>query len=301
MAERKKIREVFTVFIRETKYFLEYLAAETALWLISLMDLKQASDFGAYLFKKIGMKLSATDRARKNLAMIFPEKTEDQREQITSETWENLGRMIGENPIFLKMKEQELEKHFNIINIDNLLKFKGKRALFFTAHMANWEIARRMVDFKGINLHAVYRKVNNPRIEKMISELRGNIGIPMIPKGKYGAKLLIEAIKQEKQIVMLLDQKMNDGIKIDFLGKPAMTASAIASLALKYDCPIIPIQIIRKDKYYFDMIFHPKLELTNKNIEAIMQEINDIIGDWVKQNPGQWLWLHRRWVEEDVS
>ena len=301
MAERRKIKESFTIFIREAKYLFEYILAQASLKLLNLMNLRQASDFGAYLFKKIGMNLSATNRAKKNLLMIFPQKTTAEREQIAIDTWENLGRMVGENPIFLKMNEQELEKHFNIINIDNLLKFKGKRALFFTAHMANWEIARKMVEFKGINLHAVYRKVNNPRIERMISQLRGNIGIPMIPKGKYGAKLLIEAIKQEKQIVMLLDQKMNDGIKIDFLGKPAMTAPAIASLALKYDCPIIPIQIIRKDKYHFDMIFHPQLDLNNKNIEVIMQEINDIMGEWVKQNPGQWLWLHRRWVEEDVS
>ena len=108
MAERRKIKETFKVYIREIKYFLEYILAQAALKFLNLMNLEQASDFGAYLFRKIGMSLSATNRARKNLSMIFPQKTADEREQIAIDTWENLGRMVGENPVFLKIKEQYL-------------------------------------------------------------------------------------------------------------------------------------------------------------------------------------------------
>jgi Kdo2-lipid IVA lauroyltransferase/acyltransferase len=297
MEKQQNFKYIIISRLKSIRYYFEYLFAVAILKLLNCFTLEQASDFGASLFEKIGMKLAVSNRARNNLSKIFSVQTASEREEIVRQVWQNLGRMLAESPAFLKMNETELEKHFNLINIENLLKYKNKKALFFTAHMGNWEIARKMVEFKGIKLHAVYRKMNNPRIESLVSELRGSLDIPMIPKGKAGAKILIDKIKNQKQIVMLLDQKMNDGIAVDFMGHPAMTAPAIATLALKYDCPIIPIQIVRKDKYYFDMIFHPELDLNNKDEATIMQEINDIIGSWVKQNPGQWFWLHKRWIE----
>ncbi len=288
--------------MKKIRYFLEYLLVKLWITLIKKLSLVHASNFSASLFKAVGMKLKVSNTARKNLKIIFPEIKDKQREEILEKVWENFGRMAGESPIFFSMSEEKLMQHVNIIGIENALKFKGKRALFFTAHMGNWEVARRAVQIKGIDLYAVYRSANNKMVEKLLSDLRSAVDIPMIPKGKTGAKQLIDVIKQDKHIVMLLDQKMNDGIKVPFLGKDAMTAPAIATLALKYGCPIIPIQVVRRNKYYFDVIIKNELDLSNKNVNDIMTEINEIIGQWVKENPDQWFWLHNRWIgEKDAS
>ena len=42
---------------------------------------------------------------------------------------------------------------------------------------------------------------------------------------------------------MLIDQKMNDGIKINFFGKEAMTATAIAKLALKFKSTVFQLTV----------------------------------------------------------
>lgn len=90
----------------------------------------------------------------------------------------------------------------------------------------------------------------------------------------------------------------NNGIKVPFLGHDAMTAPAIATLALKYDCPILPIQIIRKSNSNFEVVIHSEIAHQNRIPEEIMEEINQEIGEWVRKNPGQWFWLHKRWIKK---
>ncbi len=279
------------------RYFFEYLLVKSWFYAMTLLKLETASDFASRFFQFIGMKLKVSETARKNIKMIFPKMPANKVEETIMEVWDNFGRMAAETPIFLDMSKEDLAKYVNVIGAENIDKVKGKRAIFFTGHMANWEVASKSLEPYGARFHAVYRAANNKMVDKLINDLRKKIDMPMIPKGKAGAKQLIEVIKKEEHIVMLVDQKMNDGIKVPFLGKDAMTAPAIATLSLKYDCPIIPIQVIRKNKYYFDVIIHKQLEYKERNVEAIMLQINTQLGDWVKQNPGQWFWLHRRWME----
>ena len=284
--------------MKKIRYFFEYLLVKTWFGLINLLSLETASDFASLFFKTIGIRLKVSETAYKNIKMIFPKLTDGEVNNIIMDVWDNFGRMAAETPIFLDMPKEKLAKYVNIIGIENFTKVKGKKAMFFTGHMANWEVASKALETYGARFHAVYRAANNKLVDKVINDLRKKIDMPMIPKGKNGAKQLIEVIKNNEHIVMLVDQKMNDGIKVPFLGKDAMTAPAIATLALKYDCPIIPIQVIRKDKYYFDIIIHKTLEYKQENVEAIMLQINDQLGDWVKQNPGQWFWLHKRWIKD---
>jgi KDO2-lipid IV(A) lauroyltransferase len=284
--------------MKKFRYFLEYLLVKY--WLITMkcLSLEKASDFASKFFKFIGIKLKVSKVAYENIKMIFPNMGDNNIRDIILDVWDNFGRMAAETPIFLDMEPEKLAEYVNIIGIENLQKVKNKKAMFFTAHMANWEVASKALEPYGARFHAVYRAANNKLVDKLINDLRKKIDMPMIPKGKGGARQLIEVIKNNEHIVMLVDQKMNDGIRVPFMGRDAMTAPAIATLSLKYDCPIIPIQVIRKDKYYFDIIIHPQLEYVENNVEAIMLQINNIIGDWVSQNPGQWFWLHRRWIKE---
>lgn len=283
--------------MKKIRYFLEYLLVKFWLFSMKKLSLKTASDFGSKLFQFIGMKLNVTKTAYNNIKMVFPEKTDKEIEKIILDVWDNFGRMAAETPIFLDMSQDELDKHVNVIGLENIEDLKGRSALFFTAHLANWEVSSKALAFYNLKFHAVYRAANNKLVDNLINNLRAKIDMPLIPKGKHGAKQILDAIQKNYNIVMLLDQKMNDGIKINFLGKDAMTAPAIANLSLKYNCPIIPIHAVRKNKHQFDIIIDKPLNTDNKNVEAIMLEVNNIIGKWVKENPGQWFWLHRRWID----
>ena len=122
------------------------------------------------------------------------------------------------------------------------------------------------------------------------------------PKGSDGARGLLRALKKGANVAMLVDQKMNDGISVPFLGQNAMTAPALAELALRYKCPIVPARVERLQGAHFRLTFLPHLQIQNSgNKEAdileIMTEVNVLLGDWINEKPEQWLWVHNRWPD----
>ena len=101
---------------------------------------------------------------------------------------------------------------------------------------------------------------------------------------------------------MLVDQKLNDGIAVPFFGRDAMTAPALAQLALKYRCPVVPARLERLDGARFRLTFQPPMELPDTgdreaDVFETMRRVNAIFEDWIRARPEQWLWLHRRWPD----
>ena len=104
--------------------------------------------------------------------------------------------------------------------------------------------------------------------------------------------------------MILMDQKLNEGPAIEFLGKKANTASFIADIALKMDLDIIPIKIKRESNLKNSITFLNKIEMPNnklnknEKVNFILKKINTIISSWILEDPSQWLWIHRRWTKD---
>ncbi len=102
---------------------------------------------------------------------------------------------------------------------------------------------------------------------------------------------------------MLVDQKMNDGIAVPFFGRPAMTAPALAELALRHNCPVVAARVTRVKGANFKMTALPpvRFEKTGDHkadVLAAMTQINNQVEQWVRDTPEQWLWLHNRWPND---
>jgi len=91
-------------------------------------------------------------------------------------------------------------------------------------------------------------------------------------------------------------KKYNEGIEIDFLGKPAMTSPIFAQLAKKYNCPLYPVSVKRLNGPNFEVTLHDPLRIDDKTNEQIVAESHEYLKTWIFENPEQWLWLHNRWI-----
>ena len=174
--------------------------------------------------------------------------------------------------------------------------------LFFSGHIANWEISPLAAKCLGLTVHLVYRRANNPFFDKLVQKGRNVSEGDFYPKGSDGAKGLLRALKKGANVAMLVDQKMNDGISVPFLGRNAMTAPALAELALRYKCPIVPARVERLQGAHFRLTFFPPLQIQNSgnkgaDILEIMTRVNVLLGDWISEKPEQWLWVHNRWPD----
>lgn len=277
-------------------HILQYILVKLWIILIKKISLEKATNFSAKLFQLIGMHLKATNIARKNLRMVMPELNE---EDTILQMWDNLGRVAAELPIFSSMSDQELSKYISFEGLEKIEALRGKRAIFCSAHLANWELLSKVLSMHNIKCYVVYRAANNKLVDKLINNMRENDNIILIPKSRKAIKQIMKAMEDNSKLGMLLDQKMKNGIKVKFMGHDAMTAPAIANLAKNYNCPIIPVQIIRKknsiSNSLFKIVIHPEIPHIDRNVEDIMLDINNHIGEWVKEEPSQWFWLHNRW------
>lgn len=287
-------------FLRKIKHIIEYVLFLAIINLLKLLGIDRSANLCSNLAKKIGPLLPVTRIAKKNLQAVFSDSINHQ--QVINELWDNFGRFIGEFPYMPDISEIEISKRVQIEGIEHIAELQrlSKPFLLFTGHFANWDFALKMINKLYYKFAIVYRKANNPYINRTINNCRASNNIALIAKGPQGAKDLIRAMKSGHSIAMLVDQKMNDGIKVPFFGKPAMTAHAIAKFALQFKYPIVPCQIIRTTGSYFKIIIHSPLqyEQTNDlNIDCynIMLKINQILEEWIKQRPGQWFWFHNRW------
>ncbi|PKU24878.1 lauroyl acyltransferase [Telmatospirillum siberiense] len=279
----------------------EALGAYAGWYLFAILPLDWASALGGWLARTIGRHLKANDVARRSLHLTFPEMTEDEITIIAAEVWDNLGRVVGEFPHLQQIVEQRLE----IIGAEHVeaMRTDGKPGILITAHFGGWELSGSIAKHLGLPVHVVYRASNNPWVENLVLKGRGIAAEGFIAKGAKGARKALTVLKAGGHLGMLVDQKMNDGISVPFMGRDAMTAPGVAHFALKFHCPVVPGRIERLPHSRFRVIFEPALALpssgdSGRDAREMMGTINQIIERWVRERPGQWLWLHRRWPKE---
>ena len=99
-------------------------------------------------------------------------------------------------------------------NIKDIIENKEK-AIFIGIHQSNWEILLPTIDRIGIPVAGIYRHINNPYINNLILKIRKKCIYSKksfyTPKGKKSAKDIIESIKKDTSMVLLIDQKDSAG------------------------------------------------------------------------------------------
>lgn len=280
--------------MKQIRYFIEAVLLAFLFILSKCLPADWASDFGGWIGRRIGPKLAASRKAMNNLRSILPGLPEDEATHIIAGMWDNLGRVMMEYPHLQHIGRDRTE----IIGAELLEKYKGQPIIFISGHLGNWECCPPAM-FLQLNCHShpVYRAPNNPFSDWLLKKVRTMGGkLAVLPKSKTGTRHIVQVLKNNECIAMLIDQKYNEGIVADFMGKPAMTSPVYAQLAQKFDCPLIPLQIERLGKApNFRITINPPLRTKDRSAEEIVAESHALLETWIKMHPEQWLWLHRRW------
>jgi Kdo2-lipid IVA lauroyltransferase/acyltransferase len=218
----------------------------------TFLSLDAASAVGGGLARRIGPFLGVSRRARRNISRAFPELSKTEIANIVAGMWDNLGRVAAEYPHLQKIRVFERGGRIEtqgFAHVDRAVA-ACRQMIFFSGHIANWEIAMLAGIQYGVSVAQIYRASNNPLIDRMIARFRGESG-EFIPKGAVGARRAIAALRRGTHLALLADQKMNDGIAVPFFGRLAMTAPALAVLALRFDCDVLPLRVERSLAHAF--------------------------------------------------
>jgi KDO2-lipid IV(A) lauroyltransferase len=285
------------------RYRAEAWLAGATIRLVGLLPLDWASALGGALARTIGPHLGITKRARLNLRAALPELSAVETDTVIRGMWDNLGRVAFEYPHLAKIKVFAGAGRVEVHGIDNLERAlaAGRRVILFSGHLGNWEIAALAGGQYGLDIAQIYRAANNPLIDAMLARLRGNSG-ELIPKGAVASRRAVAALRRGGHLSLLADQKLNDGIAVPFFGRDAMTAPALAMLALRFDCDVLPVRVERLSGAHFRLTVYSPLALPqtgdrDADTLALMTAVNRTLETWIRERPGQWFWLHRRWPD----
>ena len=280
---------------------IEFILVYLIFLLLSILPINLVSLLGGSIFKFIGPLTNTHKIAKTNYLRIFPSaKSEEVKKQVIN-SWENLGRTFFELLILPKI----MNSQNNRISVEGMtfleeIKKNEEQVIFFGIHQSNWEILLPMIDRINFNVGGIYRHINNPYINKLILNQRkksiASNNSFYTPKGKKSAKDIVDGIKKNFSIILLVDQKDTAGEDVVFFNTMTKTQTGFLKIARKYKMPIIPIQNTRNNLNDFALKFHAPLKPFKNNLtdKQAMEVIHKTIEEWIKENPTNWFLQHNR-------
>jgi KDO2-lipid IV(A) lauroyltransferase len=245
---------------------------------------------------------------RANLEAAYPEKSAAEIDRILRAVWFNLGQQGAEYVHFDTLCEFDpqrpeagrLEVSPETVETAQRILASGKPALLFTAHVGNWELCSVVATALGLDMINLYRPPNNARVDAALRSRRtGKMGA-LVPTNRNAVPTMLQAMSEGRSVGMVVDQHFSQGVDITFFGRPCKANATLARLARRVDCLIYGARIVRlpNDRFRMDVspeIVPPRDAEGKIDVQATTQKINDVIEQWVREYPEQWLWLHRRW------
>jgi KDO2-lipid IV(A) lauroyltransferase len=273
--------------------------------LFKLIGIDAASALGGFIGRQVFYRITPViDRARDNLKAAFPGMTRPEMEAVIREMCDNLGRTVAEYPHLDKLKYGGPDPRLIIEGKEHAdaAMAKAKGTMFISGHFANWEAMPVTATELGYEGGLVYRPPNNPYVDRYISRMRAKAGPKIqISKGAQGTRKIFTLLRRGMAILMLVDQKTEQGVAAPFFGRDAMTTPAPAALALKLGAVLLPTSNERLKGARFRMRVYPPIAFAptgdhEADIAALTAKINAAIEECVRERPSQWLWIHRRWT-----
>lgn len=274
--------------------------------LISLLPATRAIGFVDRAARRIGPMTPRHRLALANLKRAFPEKTDDERQQIALDMWGNMSRLAAEyvflDQIFDFDPDATKPGRIEVEGVDIFLKLRdsGKPFIVFTAHTGNFELLPIAAASYGLDVMALFRPPNNPYIaRKVLAARRTSMG-HLVPSRAGAAFTLARRLEAGGGVGMLVDQKFHKGAKTLFFGLEAQTNPLLAKLVRQFDCEVYPARSVRLPNGRHRLIVEPAVTIPREangtvDVAATSQMLNDKVESWVREHPGQWQWFHDRW------
>lgn len=239
-----------------------------------------------------------------NLALAFPEKSVEEREQILRLLYRNLGWLLAE---FCQMPRYTPENTRGFARYEGLehylaARYRGKGVLIVTGHLGAWELSSYYHSLMGHPMSMVIRRLDNARVDRLVNDIRCLHGNRVLHKDDF-ARGLLGAMRQGETVGILMDTNMTppQGAFVPFFGHMACTASGMARVALKTGATVLPgFMVWEESEQKYVLHFGEAVEIVStgddeRDVLENTARFTAVIESWVQRYPDQWLWVHRRW------
>ena len=287
---------------------LEFGAVRLVAAIVSVLPMQVVRRIGAGL-GRIAYCVDRTHRrtALENLAAAFPSKRERERRALARAMFAHFGSLLLELLKFANYTPAQMRDAVELEGEERALQAYAQHrgVLFFTGHFGYWEIHAIAEPLHGAPISVLARPLDNERLNEMLERIRTRTGNSVIYRQGAVRKVLRE-LAANHGVALLIDQHLHtpDAVYVDFFRRPAATTSALAALALRTGAPVIPVFALPLPRGRYRLVYEhpvdPPRADTADAVRDFTQRCTDVLEMYVRRHPTLWLWMHRRWRNQDV-
>lgn len=294
--------------------WLAYVALRFVVCAIQTMSLEACDRVCRILAKILAdwttLRRDITDS---NLELVYGPLSPEHRSLLRRKMWHHLLLMVCEIAHApRKIHRTNWRDHFYMPDKAPVFKIMmdPRATVLVTGHLGNFEIAGHVVGLLGTPTTTIARPLDNPYVNKYVSEFRSLGGQHMLPK-EGSANAIQDLLDAGGSLALLADQHAGGkGTWVEFFGHPTSCHKALALFVLSSKAPMIVHYNRRLDRpLRFEMgmvgIADPAvMDDTNatipdylESIQALTEWYNQRLEEAIRKAPEQYWWLHRRWRE----
>ena len=288
-------------------HWLEYALLMAVTGFLRLFPLAVSTAMMGWVWRTIAPHLSRQKRAMDHLRAAFPDKSDRELHAITLSMWENLGRTFAEGLLVDRFREAASDIHLPQSYKDAVEKICERGGgIVVSLHSGNWELGGIVGSKFGFKVASVYQKLKNPLVNEFVtkqrtSEFQGG----MFAKGnRAGARLMAfvrDGTAEDPHVAAIMgDLRDRRGLLVPFFGRPAPSNVFPAKMARSLKVPLYVARILRVEGLDFQIEYEevdvPHSEDEAADILAVTTQIQATFERWIRANPDQWMWAHKRWT-----
>lgn len=287
------------------KDWLGYLALRILMVFLYLFDVETNLETACFLGRLLWKHYHrGRKRALDNLRASFPEKSEQWIWQTGRRSFEHLAMLVIDVLFTPRLVGKYNWRHYSRYRNAERTKWlmqEGRGLLLVTAHYANFEIVGYLLGLFGFNIYSIARPLDNRFVNRYLYGVRRRVGQKIIDK-KGAAELMEKLTSTGATLCFIADQDAGrKGIFVDFFGRQASTYKSIGLIAITKNIPI-GVGYSRRvgNRFHFEIgvnriIFPEEWADKDDPLKWVTAEYTKAIEQFVREDPTQYWWLHRRW------
>jgi Kdo2-lipid IVA lauroyltransferase/acyltransferase len=291
------------------RHRLEYLAVRAVVACLRVLPVALVERAGAL----VGLGAYAFDRphrriARRNVAAAFPGRSAAEQGVIVRGAFAHFGRLLFELLKFSTLTPAAMLARVEFEGEERVRQAyaQGRGVLFVTGHFGFWELQAMVHALRLRPMAVVARALDNRALNDLLERMRTRTGNTVIYR-QGTIRRVLRLLHAGEGVGLLIDQHIQsrDAIYVDFFDRPAATTSVVAALALRTGAPVVPLFALPLGGGRYRMIYEHPVQPPSENaagaVHEFTQRCTDVLEMYVRRHPELWLWMHRRWREDDAA
>ncbi len=284
--------------------------ALAALRIVPRMSLESAQRLGGALGRTVfTLARARSRRIDDHLAIAMPELPAPERARIKRESLEASG-LVAMEALWIPAWDNARDAgRVSVLTPETFeeciatAKARGRGLVLITAHLGCWEVLGRwFLSRMDLPVMGVAAEPRIAELTEPLRRLRESAGIKLVWRGEAGLPAM-RHLRAGGCLVILGDHNLKgDGIEVPFFGRPAHTLLAPARLAVRSGATVATMFCYREGLGRAIVHADPPIDPTPREGESkeqvevrLTQEYTARIEAAIRRQPGQWLWMHRRW------